>query len=189
MSKTQEALRDIIADDRRASAIIQRLRDMMRRDTTARERLDLCTLVGEVLEIMRSGLATREITVVPDCATGLPPVLADRIQLQQVVMNLLTNAMQAMDGRADARLTLGVHRRDDGWQIVSISDNGPGIPSPAIDTMFEPFTSWRAGGLGMGLSISRSIIEAHGGLIWAENRAEGGATVSFGLPPDEKAGQ
>ena len=187
--QTREVLRDIVSDDRRASAIIQRLRDMMRRDTTSRERIDLCRVVREVREIMRSGLVTRGITVVPDFAVGLPTVVADRIQIQQVVVNLVTNAMQAMDGLSDARLTLGVRGRDDGWQIVWVADTGPGIGVAAVDTMFEPFASSRTGGLGMGLSISRSIVEAHGGRIWAENRDDSGAIVSFGLPPDETVAQ
>ena len=188
VAQTREVLRDIVADDRRASAIIQRLRDMMRRGTAARERVDLCQVVREVREIMRSGLSMRGIRVVPDFAGDLPGVVADRIQIQQVVVNLVTNAMQAMDGLTNARLTLEVRGRDDGWQVVSVADTGPGIASSALDTMFEPFTGSRAGGLGMGLSISRSIIEAHGGQIWGENRADGGAIVSFGLPPEGTAG-
>ena len=180
----REVLRDIVADDRRASAIIQRLRDMMRRAPAAPERIDLCHVVREVREIMRSGLVTRAITVVPDFAGDLPVVVADRIQIQQVVVNLVTNAMQAMNGMTHARLTLGVKGRDDGWQVVSVTDTGPGIAAQALETMFEPFTSSRFGGLGMGLSISRSIVESHGGQIWAENRPAGGATVSFGLPPE-----
>ena len=184
----REVIRDIVADDRRASAIIQRLRDMMRRGTVVREPVDLCQVVREVREIMRSGLVTRGITVVPDFAGDLPPVVADRIQIQQVVVNLVTNAMQAMDGLTNARLTLGVRGREDAWQVVSVADTGPGIAASAVDTMFEPFSSSRPGGLGMGLSISRSIIEAHGGKIWAENRLDGGATVCFGLPPDGTTG-
>lgn len=180
----REVLRDIVADDRRASAIIQRLRDMMRRAPAAPERIDLCQVVREVREIMRSGLVTRAITIVPDFAGDLPVVVADRIQIQQVVVNLVTNAMQAMNGMTHARLTLGVKGRDDGWQVVSVTDTGPGIAAQALETMFEPFTSSRSGGLGMGLSISRSIVESHGGQIWAENRPAGGATVSFGLPPE-----
>ena len=183
--QTREVLRDIVSDDRRASAIIQRLRDMMRRDTASRERIDLCQVVREVREIMRSGLLTRGVTVVPDFEVDLPAVVADRIQIQQVVVNLVTNAMQAMDGLTDPRLTLGVRGRDDDWQIVWVADTGPGIGVATIDTMFDPFASSRAGGLGMGLSISRSIVEAHGGRIWAENRDDGGAIVSFGLPSDE----
>ena len=181
-------LHDIVADDRRASAIIQRLRDMMRRDTAAREPIDLCQVVREVQEIMRSGLVMHGIRVVPDFAGDLPAVVADRIQIQQVIVNLVTNAMQAMDGLTDARLTLEVRSRDAGWQVVSVTDTGPGIDASALDTMFQPFTSSRSGGLGMGLSISRSIIESHGGRIWAENRPDGGATVSFGLPQKGVAG-
>ncbi len=186
--QVREVLRDIVADDRRASAIIQRLRDMMRRGPAARERVDLCQVVREVREIMRSGLSTHGITVVPDFAADLPAVVADRIQIQQVVVNLVTNAMQAMDGLTNARLTLGVRGRDDGWQVVSVADTGPGIAVSALDTMFEPFTGSRPGGLGMGLSISRSIIEAHGGTIWGENRPDGGAIVGFRLPPEGATG-
>ena len=103
-------------------------------------------------------------------------------------MNLVTNAMQAMDGLINPRLTLGVRGRDDGWQVVSVADTGPGIAASALDTMFEPFTGSRPGGLGMGLSISRSIIEAHGGKIWGENRPDAGAIVGFGLPPEGVTG-
>ena len=188
VSQIREVLRDIVADDRRAGAIIQRLRDMMRRGTAARERLDLCQVVREVREIMRSGLVTRGIAVVPDFAADLPAVVGDRIQIQQVVVNLVTNAMQAMDGLTNARLTLGVGGREDGWQVVSVADTGPGIAAAAVETMFEPFTSSGPGGLGMGLSISRSIIEAHGGRIWAENRLDGGAIVRFELPPKKVTG-
>ena len=186
--QVREVLRDIVADDRRASEIIQRLRDMMRRSASARARVDLCQVVREVREIMRSGLSTRGIAVVPDFAADLPAVVADRIQIQQVVVNLVTNAMQAMDGLTEARLTLGVRERDDGWQVVSVADTGPGIAASALDTMFEPFTSSRSGGLGMGLSISRSLIDAHGGKIWGKNRPEGGAIVGFTLPPEANTG-
>ena len=171
--QVREVLRDIVADDRRASEIIQRLRDMMRRSASARARVDLCQVVREVREIMRSGLSTRGIAVVPDFAADLPAVVADRIQIQQVVVNLVTNAMQAMDGLTEARLTLGVRERDDGWQVVSVADTGPGIAASALDTMFEPFTSSRSGGLGMGLSISRSLIDAHGGQDLGQEPARG----------------
>ena len=187
-AQTREVLRDIVADDRRASAIIQRLRKMMRRDTATREQIDLCQMVREVHDIMRSVLVLRGVTVASQCADGLPPVVADRIQIQQVVVNLVTNAMQAMDGLPDARLTVAVQGRDDGWQVVSVADTGPGIAESMLDRMFEPFTSSRSDGLGMGLSISRSIVEAYGGRLWAENSSDGGALVSFGLPSEGPAG-
>lgn len=184
----REVMRDIVADDRRASAIIQRLRALIRHDTTARERIDLGEVVREVREVVGSSLAARGVTVVPDFDADLPPIVADRIQIQQVVMNLITNAMQAMEGRADARLVLAVRARDDRWQEISVTDNGPGIPTHRLETMFEPFQTSRADGLGMGLSISRSIVEAHGGRIEAENLDGGGACVRFLLPPGRAHG-
>ena len=178
-----EVLHDIVADDRRASAIIQRLREMMRGESPSRERIDLGTVVREVREIMRSGLSMRGIAVLSEFASDLPAVVADRIQIQQVVVNLVTNAMQAMEGLSEARLTFRVFQRGDGWQVVTVSDTGPGIAPPMLATMFDPFNSSREGGLGMGLSISRSIIEAHDGEMQAEHLSAGGATVGFALPP------
>ena len=178
-----EVLHDIVADDRRASAIIQRLREMMRGESPSRERIDLGTVVREVREIMRSGLSMRGIAVLSEFASDLPAVVADRIQIQQVVVNLVTNAMQAMEGLSEARLTFRVFQRGDGWQVVTVSDTGPGIAPPMLATMFDPFNSSREGGLGMGLSISRSIIEAHDGEMQAEHLSAGGAAVGFALPP------
>ena len=183
--ETGEVLRDIVADDRRAGAIIKRLRAMIRRETPSRAPIDLGQVVQEVIEIMRGELATRDAIVVCDFVADLPAVVADRIQIQQVVVNLVTNALQAMEGKTEVRLSVGVHRRNDEWQGVSVADIGPGIEVSMLDTMFEPFNTSRAGGLGMGLSISRSIIEAHGGEITAKNRVEDGAMISFALPPQQ----
>ncbi|MBM42698.1 MAG: hypothetical protein CL483_12320 [Acidobacteria bacterium] len=182
-----EVLRDIVADDRRASAIIQRLRALMRHDTTARERIDLAQVVREVREVARAALVDRGVTVVPDFDADLPAIVADRIQIQQVVLNLINNAMQAMEGQDDARLVVGVRGREDGWQVVAVSDSGPGIPPSRLPSLFEPFETSRSDGLGMGLSISRTIVEAHGGEIGAENLKGGGARVQFTLPPGRPA--
>jgi PAS domain S-box-containing protein len=181
--QVREVLHDIVADDRRASAIIQRLREMMRGESSSRETIDLGAVVQEVREIMRSGLSMRGIAVLSEFASDLPPVVADRIQIQQVVVNLVTNAMQAMDELPEASLTFRVFERDDGWQVVTVDDTGPGISPTMLATMFNPFNTSREGGLGMGLSISRSIVEAHGGEMQAEPLATGGATVGFALPP------
>ena len=180
--QTRDVLRDIIADDRRASAIIRRLREMMRRDAPTRERVDLAQMVQEVREIMRGGLALRGITVLTEFGEGLPAVVADRIQIQQVVVNLLTNAMQATDGRPEPTLKVTVQESGGGGQVVSVADNGPGIAPAMLEKMFEPFTGSREDGLGMGLSISRSIIHGFDGRIWASNRPGSGAVVSFELP-------
>ena len=187
--QTRDVLRDIILDDRRASGIIRRLREMMRRDTPTRERIDLAQMVREVREIMRGGLALRGITVLTEFSEGLPSVVADRIQIQQVVVNLLTNAMQAMDGRPEPTLKVTVRERGRGGQVVSVADNGPGIAPPMLEKMFEPFTGSREDGLGMGLSISRSIIHGFDGRIWATNQPGSGAVVSFELPVDSGSDQ
>ncbi|MDA1092282.1 MAG: PAS domain S-box protein [Acidobacteria bacterium] len=181
--QVREVLHDIVADDRRASAIIQRLREMMRGESPSREPIDLGTVVREVREIMRSGLSMRGIAVLSEFAPDLPPVVADRIQIQQVVVNLVTNAMHAMDELSEASLTFRVFQRRDGWQVVAVEDTGRGITPTMRATMFDPFNTSREGGLGMGLSISRSIIEAHGGEMQAGPLPAGGATVGFVLPP------
>ena len=182
-----EGLRDIVADDRRASAIIQRLRALMHNDTPARARIARAQEVREVREVVRAVLVDRGVMVVPDFDADLPAIVADRIQIQQVVLNLINNAMQAMEGQDDARLVLGVRGREDGWQVVAVSDSGPGILPSRLCTLFEPFETSRADGLGMGLSISRTIVEAHGGEIEAENLRGGGARVQFALPPGRLA--
>mgnify|MGYP006155440125 FL=1 len=181
--QVREVLHDIVADDRRASAIIQRLREMMRGESPSREPIDLGAVVREVREIMRSGLSMRGIAVLSEFASDMPPVVADRIQIQQVVVNLVTNAMHAMDELPEASLTFRVFEREDGWQVVTVDDTGPGISPTMLATMFDPFNTSRKGGLGMGLSISRSIVEAHGGEMQTEPLATGGATVGFALPP------
>jgi PAS domain S-box-containing protein len=181
--QVREVLHDIVADDRRASAIIQRLREMMRGESPSRERIDLGAVVREVREIMRSGLSTQGISVLSEITSDMPPVVADRIQIQQVVVNLVTNAMQAMDELPEASLTFRVFERGDGWQVVTVDDTGPGLTPTMLATMFDPFNTSREGGLGMGLSISRSIVEAHGGEMQAQPLATGGATVGFALPP------
>ena len=138
-------------------------------------------------EVVRAALVDRGVMVVPDFDADLPAIVADRIQIQQVVLNLINNAMQAMEGQDDARLVLGVRGREDGWQVVAVSDSGPGILPSRLCTLFEPFETSRADGLGMGLSISRTIVEAHGGEIEAENLRGGGARVQFALPPGRLA--
>ena len=137
--------------------------------------------------LVRAALVDRGVMVVPDFDADLPAIVADRIQIQQVVLNLINNAMQAMEGQDDARLVLGVRGREDGWQVVAVSDSGPGILPSRLCTLFEPFETSRADGLGMGLSISRTIVEAHGGEIEAENLRGGGARVQFALPPGRLA--
>jgi C4-dicarboxylate-specific signal transduction histidine kinase len=139
--------------------------------------------VGEVLELMNGELIGEKIEVRPVVAPTLPPVLAARVELQQVLMNLLVNAVHAMkETPFTQRFIDVVTRGGDGGVSVSIRDRGHGIQAARLASMFDPFTSTKPNGLGMGLSICRRIIENHGGRIVARNHEDGGATFSFSLP-------
>jgi len=177
-------LKDIVGADQRAALVIRRLRAMLKRGETRIQAVDAAELVDEVLELAHAELITRRIAVAALVAPDLPSVLADRIQLQQVLLNLILNAAEAMRStpEADRRVSLIV-RSDDGSNLhFSVRDHGPGISPSLIDHLFEPFVTTKPEGLGLGLSISRAIIAAHGGRLWAENNADQGATVHCLVP-------
>ena len=180
LEEIREILGDIVADDRRAGEVIRRLREMLRKAAPSRVSLDLNALIGDVAKLLSSDALIRGLSIVHDFDPKLPPVYGDRVELQQVVLNLLVNAMEAM-ATPDAAGRIVVVRTacsDPGTVEVSVQDAGTGIGAAAI---FEPFYTTKAEGMGMGLSIARSIIEAHGGRIWAENNETGGATFRFAL--------
>jgi signal transduction histidine kinase len=131
------------------------------------------------------------VTLALDLAEGLPPVAADKVQVQQVVLNLVTNASQAVAAMSPERrdIVISTRRGGEGEVVTSVQDRGPGFSTSDLAKPFEPFHSTKAGGMGLGLSISRTLVEAHGGRIWAENNARGGATVSFTLPVVSAAGE
>ena len=143
--------------------------------------LDLNALIGDVARLLASDTLIRGLSIALDFDPKLPPVIADRVELQQVVLNLLLNAMEAMAGPQVTGRMVAVRtaRPRPGIVQVSVQDAGTGIVAAAH--IFEPFFTTKADGMGMGLSIARSIIEAHGGQIWAENNATGGATFHFAL--------
>jgi C4-dicarboxylate-specific signal transduction histidine kinase len=182
-----EALSDIIDDANRASAIIARIRALIKKTSFERAPLDLGELLAEVLALAQRELSERRIRVVTNMAPGLPPVWGDRVQLQQVFLNLVINAFEAMSTVAEERrvLTL-VAQRDqlDGAPavLVRVQDRGTGFGPGQAERLFEAFYTTKAQGLGMGLRISRSIVEAHGGRLWAVANAEGGATFLCALP-------
>jgi signal transduction histidine kinase len=178
-----EILRDIIAADQRAGEVINRLRALFKRGETLMQRLDANEVVREVMSLARGDLATRSIEAVLQLAPEVPPVQADRIQLQQVMLNLVINAAEAMAGARgeDRRLivrTLAV----DGQVHVSFTDHGPGFVPDMHEKLFEPYYTTKRHGLGLGLSISRSIIAAHGGRLWGVGTPGRGATFHIALP-------
>jgi PAS domain S-box-containing protein len=178
-----EILADIVKSDHRARAVIQRLRSMLKKEKAQHQRLDLNDLVEESLHLMRSDLLNREVVVETELATALPAVAGDRNQLQQVLMNLMINGCDAMEaGQADRRLRLRTQPNAQGGVEFAVADRGAGIPLADLERVFEPFMTTKAQGLGLGLAICRSIVEAHGGRLWASNNAERGATLHCALP-------
>lgn len=179
-----EILVDIVSDTRRAGDVIQRLRSLLRRGRASMERVDMETIAREVLRLMSSDLISRRVTVHTAFTPGLPPVLGDRVQLQQVVLNLLLNACEAMaDDFGSREAVLGTECDAEGRLRFYIVDSGPGIPEDKLARIFEPFVTTKAEGLGLGLSLCRTIIEHHGGKIAAANNDAGGATFEFTLQP------
>ncbi|MEN9315857.1 MAG: hypothetical protein RIS35_2250 [Pseudomonadota bacterium] len=183
-----EILEAIVSDTRRAGEVIRRLRELLRRGELVFERVDLNALILEVLQLMASDLLGRGLNVRTELAPGLPQVLGDRVQLQQVVLNLVRNACDAVAGTvagAVDRLQILVRTELDPGGLVraSVVDRGAGIPDGALGEVFEPFFTTKPEGLGMGLSVCRTIIERHRGRIGAANNADGGATFHFALSP------
>jgi len=183
VDKLAEILTDIVKSDHRAGAVIQRLRSLLRKEEAQRHPLDVNEVVEESLRLMRSDLLNRQVVVSSELARELPAVNGDRTQLQQVLLNLLINGCDAMDGhRSDNRLIIRTQGTANGNVEVSVADKGAGIPSADLERIFEPFVTTKSHGLGLGLAICRSIVEAHGGRLWATNNPDRGATLHCELP-------
>jgi two-component system sensor kinase FixL len=178
-------LDDIRKDDQRASEVIDRMRALLRRQPVQMIALDLEQVLVDVTTLLRSDAAARHVKVDVQIDERLPRVLGDRVQLQQVLLNLIINGMDAVEAvHADKRsIRVTARRRESPDAEICISDTGPGIPLGEIERIFDPFFSTKPQGIGMGLSISRSIVEAHSGRLWAENNAGGvGSSFRFTLP-------
>jgi len=183
VDKVADILIDIVKSDHRAGAVIQRLRSLLRKEEAQRHPLDINEVVEESLRLMRSDLLNRQVVVSSELAHALPAVSGDRNQLQQVLLNLVINGCDAMNGhRADNRLVIRTQKTTNGNVEVSVADRGAGIPSADLERIFEPFMTTKSHGLGLGLAICRSIVEAHGGRLWATNNADRGATLHCELP-------
>ena len=177
-------LEDIVSDDRRASEVIDRLRALFQRGETQRQPISLSELVHDSLALAHAELVTRRVLDTTDVEPGLPPVQGDRVQLQQVLLNLILNACDAMSARpfGERRLHVAGRQVVPNEVQISVRDRGMGIPAELVDRLFQPFVTSKPQGLGLGLSISRTIVAAHGGRLWAENDPGGGATFHCALP-------
>jgi signal transduction histidine kinase len=191
LSEVREILQDIVKDNRRASEVISRLRAMVKKDEARFGSVDISSVIRETVLLVSSDALLRNVRVSVDGSTALPPVRGDRIQLQQVVLNLLVNAFESMkDVRVEER-EVHIHTEVNHGNIVhtSITDCGRGLTSDDLQKMFLPFYTTKHDGLGIGLSISRSIIDAHGGRLWAENNPDRGVTFHFTVPVNGEGGQ
>jgi len=173
---------DIVSADGRAEEIIARLRTLMRRGEVERQPVNVHASIDELLRLTRSDLIGRGVSVTNNCSDHLPPAMTDRVQLQQVLLNLIVNACDAMASNPpqDRKLTLTTSIEQNEMRI-GVLDCGVGLPADT-ETLFQPFHSTKEGGLGMGLSICRALVGAHGGRLWAERRAERGAAFYVALP-------
>ena len=182
--EVNEILNDIIKDDKRAADIIKRLRALMRRKELAFTSLDLNKVVRGVAELINREAFTKNVSLVLDLAEGLPYVQGDAIHLQQVALNLIINGTEAMEtvDHQSRELRISTAKHDENAVRVSVRDQGTGIDEDHISGIFEAFYTTKSEGMGMGLSICKSIIEAHGGRLRAENNPDRGATVSFTVP-------
>jgi two-component system sensor kinase FixL len=177
----REIFTEMTAQSLRAGSIVRRLRDFVARGETAKTIEDLPRLIQEAAALALVGSREKGISAQFDFAPEATPVLVDRVQIQQVLINLMRNAMEAMDGCPERRLTVATALLDPGTVQVSVLDTGPGIAAEMSERLFEAFASTKATGMGLGLSICRTIVEAHGGRIRAKAGKDGGTEFQFTL--------
>jgi two-component system sensor kinase FixL len=184
LGEVRAIVADIIRDDRRAGEVIRRMRGFLRKSELESEPQDLNALIGNVARLLAPEAHMRRVAVSLDLDPHLPPVRGDLVHLQQVVLNLMLNGMEAMGQVPPAERSLVVRTERAGAQTaeVAVEDRGAGIQADRLPRIFDPFYTTKPGGMGMGLSIVRSIVEAHGGRVWAENNPQRGATVRFTIP-------
>jgi C4-dicarboxylate-specific signal transduction histidine kinase len=178
----REILQNIVRDDKRAADVIRGLRSMVKKGKPRKDPLNVNDLITDVLVVIHSELIARDIMIKTHFDETLPSVIVDKTQIQQVLLNLIMNAADAMAQTPHERRRVILRTKmSAGFVHVAVRDAGPGITAEDAGRIFEPFYSTKRDGIGMGLAICKSIIMDHGGRIWAENNPEGGATFSFAL--------
>ncbi|WP_018420701.1 PAS domain S-box protein [Paraburkholderia tuberum] len=182
--KVRQALGRIVKDANRAEDVIGRIRELIKKAPPRKERMDLNEAIREVIELTRGEATKRGASVQTQLAGGLPHIEGDRVQLQQVLLNLVINAIEAMSGVSDGarEIIVTTGTADAGCVLVAVLDSGPGFAADSAEHVFAPFYTTKSAGLGMGLSICRSIIEAHGGRLWASANVPRGAVFQFTVP-------
>ena len=184
MEQVHVGLKQMISNARRASNVVNRIRALSQKNMSERALLDVNEVINEVIKLVDREIGNHEVSLRVELAAALPLVLGDRVQLQQVIINIVINGIQAVanvDNRARSLLIRSIRDQAD-HVVVSVQDSGIGIDTENVNRLFEPFYTTKSQGTGMGLSICRSIIEAHGGRIWASSNSGAGATFYFALP-------
>jgi C4-dicarboxylate-specific signal transduction histidine kinase len=190
LEEARAAASRIVQDGKRASEIVKRVRQLFKKDTLQRELVDINEVIREMILLLRSETIQFAVLVRLELATDLPDFMGDRVQLQQVLMNLMTNSIDAMkDVDGTRELTIQSQRFEDGQLLISVSDTGVGLPSQQADKIFNSFFTTKTQGTGMGLSISRSIVESHGGRLWAGANSPRGANFYFTLSANAQVPQ
>jgi C4-dicarboxylate-specific signal transduction histidine kinase len=185
LGEVRDILRDIVQDNNRAGEVIHRMRALVKKEEREFAPLDLSSVISDVMLLLRSDAILRNSHISLEFPDKLPLVRGDKVQVQQVMLNLLLNAFDAIKNCPATERQVSVRVAPNGAQtvVVCVRDQGRGLPSDQLEKIFQPFYTTKREGLGMGLSISRSIIEAHGGHLWAENNADGrGASFYFTVP-------
>jgi signal transduction histidine kinase len=191
LDEVREAVRDIVRDGKRAADVIARIRALVTKRTTPLEKLDLNETIREVLALVGDEAKRKSVMIRTQFADEVPPVFGDRVQLQQVVLNLVMNGFEAMSSVSERvrELVITTGNIDAGQVQVTVEDSGTGLDPNTIEKIFNPFYTTKPAGMGMGLSISRSILQQHGGRLWAAPNDGPGTSFHFTLPKCHGDGQ
>jgi C4-dicarboxylate-specific signal transduction histidine kinase len=188
LEKARKALDSVMTNIDRSGEIIARIRAHIKKEPPRDDHLDVNEVIREVIEFTRGEAAKNDVSVRMQLAKGLPLIHGDRVQLQQVVLNLVLNAVEAMSMVDDRprELAIGAEEREADEIVVAVRDSGPGIDPEHLERVFDSFYTTKPSGIGLGLSICRSIVDAHGGRLWAEANEPRGSVFQFTLPAGKK---
>jgi C4-dicarboxylate-specific signal transduction histidine kinase len=188
LGEVRQALADIVKAGSLASDVIDRIRDLIKRAPPRKDRLEINGAIRDVIELTRGEAVKNGVSVRTELADALPLIEGDRVELQQVILNLIMNAIEAMSGTSDGsrELIISTGKAESGGALVAVRDSGPGLAPATLQHIFDAFYTTKPNGMGMGLSISHSIIKAHGGRLWAEANVPRGAVFQFTLPTADR---
>jgi signal transduction histidine kinase len=184
LEEVRQSLASIVKDGNRSGGVIGRIRDLIRKAPPREDRLDINVAIREVIDLTRGEAVKNGVSVQIQLMDGLPFIQGDRVQLQQVILNLIINAVEAMNGVEEGprELLISSAKAESGGVLVVVRDSGPGLEPATLEQLFDAFYTTKSGGMGIGLAICRSIIEAHGGRLWASANAQRGAVFQFTVP-------